>query len=157
MPQPADISSQGPEPDSPHGYIPPDLHPEHREAFPEKLKTACAYCSYDLAALPKDAPACPECGTPIGDAWDEGRASFLSVTAVVISGLCLLTLGCTGGFSAALALPGLALGIWARKRALNGTDTPVSAIMALGAIIMSGIIVLISGILALSFLVIALI
>ena len=140
MTTPKDISAQAPEPDSELGYIPPDMHPAHRAAFPEHLRSACAVCGYDLASLPDDAPCCPECGTPIGKAWEEGRASVASIAAVVVAGIALMGIGCTGGFSAALALPGLALGLWARSRAVRGIDPPVSAVMALGAIIMSAII-----------------
>jgi hypothetical protein len=155
--EPADISAQAPDPDSGHGYIPPDLHPDHRAAFPESLRTACSRCGYDLADLPENAPACPECGTPIGKAWEEGRSSLLSIAAVAVSGLSLMGIGCTGGFSAVLAAPGLALGLWARSRALRGIDPPVSAVMALGAIIMSGIILAIGGVIVASLIAISLI
>ena len=54
-------------------------------------------------------------------------------------------------------VPGLALGLWARSRAIKGTDPPVSAPMAMGAIIMSGVILGIAGFIIVSFLIISLI
>ena len=155
MPEPTDISAQAPDPDSEHGYLPPDLHPDHRAAFPEHLRAACSRCGYDLENLPDDAPACPECGIPIGKAWEEGRSSLLSIAAVAVSGLALMGIGCTGGFSGVLAVPGLALGLWARSRAIRGIDPPVSAVMSLGAIIMSGIILAIGGVIVISLVVIS--
>lgn len=145
MTEPTDISTQAPEPDGTLGYIPPDMHPDNRAAFPEHLRTACSRCGYDLASLPDDAPCCPECGTPIADAWDEGRASLLSIAAVVLAAGSLMGIGCTGGFSAVVAVPALAMGLLARRRAVRGHDTPVSAVMAMGAIIMSGIILAVGG------------
>lgn len=137
------------------GYAPPDLH--HRDAFPAHLRNACSVCGYDLTNLPEAAPVCPECGTAIEAAWAEGRASWLSIAAVAISGLSLMGIGCTGGFSAVLALPGLALGLWARSRALRGIDAPVSAVMAMGAIVMSGIILGIAGFIMICFMIISII
>ncbi len=131
------------------------MNPHHRSGFPEHLRSACARCGYDLSALPEDAPVCPECGIPIAKAWAEGRASLLSIAAVAVSGVSLMGIGCTGGFSAALALPGLAMGLWARARALKGIDTPVSAPMAMAAIIMSGIILAVGGFILLCFVLIS--
>lgn len=131
------------------------MPPGGRHAFPEHLRSACSRCGYDLESLPPDAPVCPECGTPIEQAWKEGRASWLSIAAVAVSGLSLMSIGCTGGFGAVLAGPGLLLALWARSRAVRGIDTPVSAPMAMGAIIMSGIILVVGGFILLSFLLIS--
>lgn len=131
-----------------------DPRPGDLAALPECLRNVCSRCGYNLASLPVDAPCCPECGTPIADArGGEGRASLLSMLAIVLATLSLLCFGCSSGVSVVLAIPGMALGLWARARAMRGEDTPVSASLAMGAITLSGIVLAITGFVLLNLLI----
>ena len=132
------------------------MSPRARAGFPEHLRGACSVCGYDLTMLPDDAPVCPECGTAIGTAWQEGRPSWLSIAALAIAGTSLMSVGCTGGFGAVLALPALLIGLWARSRGMRGVDRPVSVPLANTAIMLSGIILAIAGVIFFSFLIISL-
>ena len=138
------------------GYYPPDMRPGDRAGFPSISATPAPGAATTSGRCPMTHPS-PRVRHPDRDGLGRGPGEPALDRRGRHRGIEPDGHRVHRGLQRRPRRAGLALGLWARSRAIKGIDTPISAPMAMGAIIMSGVILGIAGFILLSFLIISLI